>query len=239
MKQQRLLLDRLVAVSYIAAGALLAGCPSPKLLPLVSVPLAAGDSEAARAWARSTVPRHRTAFRFKFGYKDEGRTWGGRGVARVAPADSLRFDYTGPLGLGSGAAVVVGDSVMWADPAENFRSLIPAVAILWTALGIVRPPGVEATVERAEAPGQNIWRFVQHGDTLDYVASTDGAKRILESEWRKDGKVQARCRTEFGESAQPAIAHVTFPEVPARLDFTVVSVDTTAVFAAAIWRSRR
>jgi hypothetical protein len=176
--------------------------------------------------------------RFKFGYKDEGRTWGGHGTARVAPADSLRFDYTGPLGLGSGAAVVVGDSVMWADPAENFRSLVPAVAMLWTALGIVRPPGAQATVERAESP-RSIWRFVQNGDTLDYVASADGAARILESEWRKNGKVQARCRTELNASGQPATAHVTFPEVPARLDFTVVAVDTTAVFAAAIWRSRR
>jgi len=231
-------LDRLAAVSYIAALALLAGCPTT-VAPLVGVPLAAGDAEAARAWATSTVPRHRTAFRFKFAYQDEGRSWGGHGTARVAPADSLRFDYTGPLGLGSGAAVVVGDSVMWADPAENFRSLVPAVAILWTALGMVRPPGAEATVERAESPPRSIWRFVQHGDTLDYVASTDGATRILESEWRKDGKVRARCRTEFGAGAQPAKAHVTFPEVPARLDFTVVAVDTAAVFAPAIWRSRR
>lgn len=232
------MLDRLVAVSYIAAGALLAGCPTT-VAPLVGVPLAAGDAQAARAWATSTVPRRGTAFRFKFGYQDEGRSWGGHGTARVAPADSLRFDYTGPLGLGSGAAVVVGDSVMWADPAENFRSLVPAVAILWTALGIVRPPGAEAMVERAESPPRSIWRFVQNGDTLDYVLSAEGAKRILESEWRKNGKVQARCRTELNTSGQPATAHVTFPEVPARLDFTVVAVDTTAVFAPAIWRSRR
>jgi len=228
-----------MALSYIAAGALLAGCPNAAVVPLVTIPLAAGDGEAARGWATSTVPRHHTAIRFKFGYKDEGRTWGGRGTARIAPADSLRFDYTGPLGLGSGAAVVVGDSVAWADPAQNFRSLVPAVPILWTALGIVRPPASQATVQRAEAPPRSIWRFVQDGDTLDYVASTDGATRILESEWRKDGKVLARCRTALDAGAQPVSAHVTFPEVPASLDFTVVSIDTAAVFAGAIWRSRR
>lgn len=232
------MLDRLLAVSYIAASALLAGCP-PAVVPLVTQPLAAADTAAARAWAQSTVPRHATAIRFRFDYKDEGREWGGRGTARVAPADSLRFDYTGPLGLGSGAAVVIGDSVLWADPAQNFRSLVPAIPMLWTALGIVRPPGSDATVQRTEGPPRDIWRFVQNGDTLDYVATADGATRILESEWRKDGKVLARCRTEFDARALPAKAHVAFPEVPARLDFTVVSVDTAAVFAPAIWRSRR
>ncbi len=37
--------------------------------------------------------------------------YAGRGTARIVPPDSLRFDYAGPLGFGSGAAVVIGDSV--------------------------------------------------------------------------------------------------------------------------------
>jgi hypothetical protein len=233
-------LDRLRALSYIAAGALLAGCPRP-LTPLVTQPLAAAPEEAARAWARSTVPTHATAVRFRFDYRDPRRRWGGHGTARIAPPDSLRFDYTGPLGMGSGAAVVVGDSVMWADPEENFHSLVPAIPMLWAALGVVRPPADSVTVERGQraggAPG-TIWRFIKGPDTLDYVVF-GGALPLLEAEWRKGGKILARSRTQFDARARPATARIDFPEAPARFDFSVVATDTAAVFAPAIWRSRR
>ncbi|MGH2668527.1 MAG: hypothetical protein ACRDH5_05295, partial [bacterium] len=103
-------------------------------------PLEAADRDAAVAWARATLPARRIAIRFRFKYQDSERRWGGRGQARIAPPDSLRFDYVGPLGLGAGAAVVVGDSAVWADPERNFRSLVPALRLLWAGLGIVRPP---------------------------------------------------------------------------------------------------
>ena len=230
------MLDRLGARSYIGACVLLAGCAG-RLAPLVATPLAPADRAQALAWTERTVPGHDTAIRFRFRYQDERRRWAGRGTARVAPPDSLRFDYAGPLGLGSGAAVVVGDSAVWADPAENFRSLVPAISMLWAALGIVRPPGSEAIVEGERVPPRTIWRFVQGADTLDYVA-TDGSMRILEAEWRREGKVKARSRTAFDDRALPATARIDFPEAPARFEFTVVSVDTAAAFAPTLWRSR-
>jgi hypothetical protein len=231
-------LDRLRALSYIAACALVAGCPPPRLAPLVAVTLAPADRTQALAWTERTVPAHGTALRFRFQFQDERRHWGGRGTARVAPPDSLRFDYVGPLGLGAGAAVVVGDSTVWADPAENFRSLVPGIPMLWAALGIVRPPASDARVESGGTPARTIWRFVQAGDTLAYVA-TDGVPRILEAEWRREGKVLARSRTEFDGRALPAKARVDFPEALARFELTVVAVDTAAAFAPALWRSRR
>src|SRR5256885_415290 len=104
------------------------------------MPLAPADPAAAAAWARATLPGRDTAIRFRWKYQDADRRWGGRGQARIAPPDSLRFDYVGPLGLGAGAAVVVADSVLWADPERNFRSLVPAVRMLWAGLGVARPP---------------------------------------------------------------------------------------------------
>jgi hypothetical protein len=205
---------------------------------LVAVSLAPADRTQALAWVARTVPAHGTAIRFRFQFQDRRRHWGGRGTARVAPPDSLRFDYVGPLGLGAGAAVVVGDSTVWADPAENFRSLVPGIPMLWAALGIVRPPASDARVESGGVAPRTIWRFVHAGDTLDYVG-IDGAPRILEVEWRRQGKVLARSRTEFDGRALPAKARVDFPEAPARFELTVVSVDTAAAFAPALWRSRR
>lgn len=237
MSRQQLSLDRLGALSYIAACALVAGCVA-RLAPLVAIALTPADRVQALAWAQRTLPGRDTAIRFRFRYEDRRRRWGGRGTARVAPPDSLRFDYTGPLGLGSGAAVVVGDSAVWADPEENFRSLVPAVRMLWAALGVVRPPDSAASVAGVQTPPRTIWRFVQDADTLDYVA-TDGPSRTLEAEWRREGKVVARSRTELTVGAQPTKARIDFPEAPARFELTVVGVDTAVVLAPSLWRRRR
>ena len=189
-------------------------------------------------WSRSTLPGHQTAIRFRWKFRDERRKAAGRGTARIGPPDSLRFDYSGTFGLGAGAAVVVGDTVVWADPPENFRSLVSAIPLLWAAFGMVRPPASGAAVYGRLAPPQSIWRFVDGRDTLDYVA-TAGSQRTLEAEWRRGGAVVARSRTLLDDHAMPLSARIDFPEAPARFELTTVAVDTAAVIAPALWRSRR
>lgn len=237
MNRQGFPLDRLGALSYIGACALLAGCPG-RVAPLVTTPLTPGDRAAALAWSTRTVPGRAVAIRFRFEFQDKRRRWAGRGTARVAPPDSLRLDYVGPLGLGAGAAVVVGDSTLWADPEENFRALVPAVRMLWTALGVVRPPAAHAVVATWQAPARTIWRFADAADTLDYVASEE-APRTLAAEWRREGKVLARSQTDLDAQARSTKARVVFPEASARLELTVVSLDTTVAFPPALWRPRR
>ena len=239
MRPQHFPLDPRIALSYIAACALLAGCPRPPA-PLVPQPLAPADRESAVAWTRATLPTRHTAIRFRWKYQDDQKRWGGRGQARIAPPDSLRFDYVGPLGFGAGAAAIVADTAIWADPEKNFRSLIPAVRLLWAALGIVRPPAPDALVFGGGGSDSSVrlWRFVQDGDTLDY-RETRGGARVLEAEWRREGKVSARSRTEFDAQRLPARARMDFPEERARFELTVVSVDTAAVLDPAIWRGRR
>src|SRR5256886_16060397 len=108
-------------LSYIGACWLLAGCPG-KPAPLVPMPLAPADAAAAAAWARATLPGRDTPIRFRWKYQDADRRWGGRGQARIAPPDSLRFDYVGPPGLGAGAAGVVAASGLRGHPEGNFPS---------------------------------------------------------------------------------------------------------------------
>jgi hypothetical protein len=215
--------------------------------------VAPADRDSATLWTRTTLPRAPTQIRFRWRYQDEQVKYAGRGTARIAPPDSLRFDYAGPLGLGSGAAVVIGDSVLWADPAKNFRSLVPAIPMLWAAFAMVRPPATDATVFGAELRDsvaqrrRVVWRFAQAEDTLDYVV-TDSAGRwsSLEAEWRQRGKVVARSRSLLDRAAnglRPVSARVEFPEASGksggRFELTVVAVDTTQVFPPALWRSRR
>jgi hypothetical protein len=243
LSRQRFSLDRLRTLSYIAAGALLAGCPRPPA-PLIPAPLAPASRDSAVAWTRATLPPKPTVIRFRWRYADGRARYAGRGSARIAPPDSLRFDFAGPLGLGSGAAVVIGDSVAWADPERNFRSIVPAIPMLWASLGIVQPPADSAAVfgEIRAGDGESVrrvvWRFADDGDTLDYVA-TNGVERALEAEWRRRGAVVARSRTALDGRARPAQARVDFPEASARFELTVVGVDTAAVIPPALWRSRR
>ena len=196
------------------------------------------DRDSATVWARATLPPRQTAIRFRWRYRDERVSYAGRGMSRIAPPDSMRFDYAGALGLGAGAAVVVGETVAWADPKANFRSLVPAIPMLWASLGMVQPPAVDAVVYGLAEGPRRLWRFVDGPDTLDYVA-TAGAPRILEAEWRRSGSVVARSRTQYDGNAMPASARIDFPEGPARFDLTVVAVDTLAVIAPALWRRRR
>ncbi len=211
-----------MTLSYIGACWLLAGCPG-KPAPLVPMPLAPADPAAAAAWARATLPGRDTAIRFRWKYQDADRRWGGRGQARIAPPDSLRFDYVGPLGLGAGAAVVVADSVLWAG------------------LGVARPPADAQVFGLSDAAGDSrrqIWRFVDGSDTLDYVV-LEGAGRVLQAEWRQAGKMLARSTTQFDGRGLPAGARLDFPEGPARFELSVVAVDTAAVIDPALWRRRR
>ena len=183
--------------------------------------------------------------RFRWHYQDERVKYAGRGTVRIAPPDSLRFDFAGPLNLGSGAAVIIGDSVVWADPEKNVRSLVPAVPMLWAAFTVVRPPAEGATVFGAELVDslshrrRVVWRFAQVEDTLDYVV-TDSAGResLLEAEWRRRGKLVARSRTRLDSLQHPASARIDFPEGPARFELTVGVVDTAAVIPPDTWRNR-
>jgi len=212
----------------------------------MTMALAPASRDSAVAWTRTTLPRTPTLIRFRWRYQDERVKYAGRGSTRIARPDSLRFDFAGPFNLGNGAAVVIGDSVAWADPEKNFRSLVPAIPMLWAAFAMVRPPANDARVlgrqlvDSVTHKRRVFWRFAQVEDTLDYVV-TDSAGResLLEAEWRRRGAVVARSRSQLDALRRPASARVDFPEAPARFELTVGVVDTAAIIPPNVWRSRR
>lgn len=230
--------------------------PGP-LLPAVLPPL---NRDSAVAWARETLPRHPTAIRFRWKYRDDRLNAAGRGQVRIAPPDSLRLDYAATLGVKTGAGVVVGDSMRWADPEADVRTLVPAIPMLWAALGFVRPAPDSAAVAGGRlgtggetgGPGDDGWdlRVVTGSDTLEYrlrargvggeAAGAGAHGRELQAQWRRAGRLVATSKTQFAASGVwPATARIEFPEGAARFDLTVVVVDTAAVIAPALWRSRR
>lgn len=198
-------------------------------------------ADSVVAWTGSIGPMRPTALRFKWRYRDERISGGGRGTARVAPPDSVRVDWATTFNLKTGAAVLVGDSLLWADPMQDFpESPPPAVQVIWTALGVIRPPEAAMAVSGGRDSTQTVWRYVDGGgrDTIDFRLQGAGP-RTLEAEWRRDRRVMARSRTVLGPAGLPQSVRIDVPERPARIEFTIVAVDTTAVFLPALWRSRR
>jgi len=234
-------LDRLRSLSYIGACAVVAAC-RPHLEPLLPALQPPVDRDSAVAWAAATLPHRATAVRFRWKYRDEDMSAAGRGQVRMAPPDSLRLDYAATFGLKTGAGVVVGDSIRWADPESDFRALVPAIPMLWAALGYVRPAARRAMVTggRLGRSGMGGWalRVVTGADTLEYELS-EGHAPELRAQWRRAGRMVAASRTRFGPDGRAATARMDFPEGAARFELTVVAVDTAAVIAPVLWHRRR
>src|SRR5437868_130739 len=98
---QRVRLDPYVAAFYLALGTL--GACKPTVEPVVPVSAESVSLDSVPLWAASAAPEGRILHRFKWLYHDERSSIGGRGSARIAAPDTLRFDVAGPLGANPAA----------------------------------------------------------------------------------------------------------------------------------------
>lgn len=231
------MLDRSRARSYIAACVALTACRG-HLAPLVPEPLAPVAPDSIAAWTVPNGPTRPVALRFTWKYRDDRQSGGGHGTLRLAPPDSMRIDWAAVLNVKTGAAVVIGDSLRWADPKQDYPSSISqAIQLVWTALGIVRPPDAgTATFGMRDSTGA-VWRYIRDRDTVAFRLA--GPPRTLQGEWRRAGRLMARSRTQLAAGGLPQGTRVDVPERSARFEITFTRVDSTAQFAPALWRSRR
>lgn len=195
--------------------------------------LAPAAGEAARAWQAQFVPDGYRRFELRWRFFTPKGSTAGRAVVRIAPPDSLRFDYRGPFGR-SGAAVLLGDSVAWAEPEKDVRELIPLAPLFWAAMGVPLAPSGSSTILTREHADWRAWRVIAAGDTLDLVHFPQGPARLL-TQLRKEG-IAAATEVRFGAVGVPTRGEIRFPREGAAFIFTVERVDSTAIFDAATWR---
>jgi hypothetical protein len=231
---QRLLVDRRVLLAYLALA--LAGCRSA---PGALVPVAAAPVSRAQVaqWVGVTVPPQHRLHRFKWLFQDERSSAGGRGSARIAPPDSMRFDVAGPFGSGAASAAVVGDEPLWAEPPDAVKKLVPNYPLMWAMFGVARLPEPGDSLRGLAEDGTIAWQYANATDTVSYVRTAGRPGRLV-AEVRQAGKVVGRAETTLDSAGAPLTARLVVPSVPAKLNLTFLST-ARADFAPEIWTARK
>jgi hypothetical protein len=233
---QYLLIDRPARLAYL--GLALAGLAC-RSAPGPVVPASAGpvSQQQVAEWVRGTQPAEHRLHRFKWLFRDEQSSAGGRGSARIAPPDSMRFDVAGPFGSGAASAAVVGEQPLWAEPPDAIQKLVPNYPLMWGMFGVARLPDAGAELRGLAEGNVTAWRYAEAGDTIEYVR-TQGRPVKMVTVVRRGGELLGRAETTLDSAGAPITARLTVPSAPARLDLTFLST-SQADFAPDIWVSRK
>jgi hypothetical protein len=203
------------ALFVIAVAMVIAAC-APRLRPL------AGAPTVARLPSTQLPPVHRQIV-FDWELVDRDVTGRGEGVARVAGPDSARLDLFLAGGFGSGAAILIADSLRM--PGSGLpRRFIPQPPLLWAALGRVALPALPDTTARVDGEllrvdiGKPVgWRLTFRRDSLVRL------ERI------RDGRI-----AEWVERSGNII-HYRSEEARRALSLTIKRAQEVPPFDASIW----
>jgi hypothetical protein len=222
-----------VVVALTLGGAV--GC-TPKLGSITPRGFTAADPGMVRNWIGELTPTRPRLYSIRpWRFRNQNGSAAGRAAIRIAPPDSMRFDYRGPFGR-SGNAVVVGDSALWMS-GEDFRGLVTYAPLFWTALGIPPVPPDTVDVFQLIGDGFRAWRYILAQDTLDFVMYGLPAPRLV-GEVRRQGQVLAQTQVELDTLTGLATqSRIDFYDV-SRFEFTVESVDTLVSFDATVWQKQ-
>jgi hypothetical protein len=220
-----LVLSGLTALSACARGPQPLG---PDRLPAIS-------RATVREWVEEFTPGRALRYDLRWTYQTQRGSARGRAAVQLAPPDSIRFDYRGPFGR-SGAAVVIGDSVIWAEPQRDVERLIPVARLFWGALGVAREPPQGAVLVGGVVNGARVWRHVDGGESVTYVVNLD-EPRTLRLEMSQWGKVVGTVNVRLEEaSVLPRTATMVFPSSASLFVITVAEIERLPSIDPEIWR---
>lgn len=181
----------------------------------------------------STAIRRPLHLIFSWTFTEQSARFTGKGSTRVEPQYKARLDLFGPRGETYLAAAAIGDELRLPPGAP--ANLIPPVGLLWSAMGVFRPPP-GATLESTHQTGDTLtlgyslanerWRFRSIRGRLQYV------------EWNGPGGLREVKLEGEMRHGLPKIAvyrdHTAFRELSLTLD----QVNEAAPFPPDIWDPR-
>ena len=232
--RQCLGLDHRSLLVYV--GLLGTGCRGTPgtVIPAAAEPVSVNQ---VAQWVASTSPSDHQLHRFKWLFKDERASAGGRGSARVAAPDSLRFDVAGPFGSGAASAVVIGDRALWTEPPDAIAKMVPNYPLMWAMFGVARMPPEGASLRGISQGQTTAWQYAGGSDTVDYVRTVGNPVRLV-AVVRQAGQLIGRAEADVTPDGTPLKARLTVPSAPAQLDLTFLSTNR-ASFAPDIWLPRK
>jgi hypothetical protein len=189
-----LLVSRFVRARAVVVGSFvgLVACAPPRVAALP------GEVAPVSRIPRTTSLLGRHTIVFDWELHDGDIIARGDGAARVAAPDSVRLDFFLAGGFGSGAAILIGDSLQ-VPGTDLARRLVPPRALLWAALGQFDVPAerdttvrVDGGVLRADIGSPVRWRATFRGDTLTRLERVDRGRSQEWVERSADQKVQYR-----------------------------------------------
>lgn len=208
----------------------------PSVGSVIPVNMAPVSEAQVGEWIAATAPRESRLHKFKWLFQDERASAGGRGSARIAPPDSLRFDAADVYGTQPTAAVVIGDTPLWIEPPDALQKLVPSYPLLWAMFGVARRPEPGMELRGFADDALTAWRYAGQADTVDY-RYTRGRPSKLVVEVRRAGQVIGHAETTIGDDGAPLSAKLVVPSAPAKLNLTFLST-TRMAFALEIWHHR-
>ena len=183
----------------------LTGAPTPAVVPKTAIP----------------PGYHRIIFDWELDDREVSAR--GEGIARLSSPDSARLDLFLAGGFGSGAAVLIDDSLQ-VTAGNLTRRFIPPPPLLWATLGRVAVPPAHDTSARVDGELLRVdiglpvnWRLTFRRDTL------------LRLERVRDGRI-----IEWVERSGNAIRYRS-EEARRALLLTVKRVEEVPPFDASIW----
>lgn len=226
-------LRKILLGGVIASGTM--GCVSG-LASLAPRGFAPVERSAVDGWIETMSANRSRLYQVRpWRYRNERGAASGRATIRVAPPDSLRFDYRGPFGR-SGNAVIIGDSTLWSS-GDDLEELMLYAPVFWASLGLPQRPPRGAQVTALIREDFRAWRYIVAGDTVDFILRGSPAHR-LDSELRRAGRVLAQGTAQIDTLTGLATsAQLDFWNV-SRFEFTVEAVDTIATFDDTVWQQR-
>jgi len=223
---------RLVAVLVLQLWAL--GC-RPGLGLVTPEGMERLSSETERAWLAELAPTEATLYDLRWTFRTQQGATRGRAMIRLVPPDSIRFDYRGPFGR-SGAAVVVGDSVVWAEPEEDVSEIIPVAPLFWAAIGVARQAPTGSSVFGQEAGSERIWQYDVAEEALTYVVRRDPGLK-LQTEMRRLDEIIGLVETVYDDSTgAPQQAIMTFPTTASQFLFDFRNVEKLESVDPDVWK---
>jgi hypothetical protein len=218
-----------------AAASATAGTPpaAPAPVPAAGSASAAADPDSiAAALRRATLPSSPKQARFAWSLDEAGSRFNGRGVARYAAPDRFRLDLFGPRGETVLAAALVNETPR-VPPSVTERFKLPSPALLWAAVGVVRPPAAARLLSATDEGGRVTVRYDLGSEgTLEYRAR--GGR--LESLRRLKGSAVQES-VDLERAADGAVRAARYRDWPAlrNLNLTLESSTDAATFSDDVW----